>query len=206
MRNGTFHWDGLTDRGSFSKIKTLVEVTWELQFPKPTSDDESLRRKLEHWGILLAAKNWARYVMELKGWDYSRSFLHSVVCKKKKINKIIIIIIIIIIITIVRERETKKRLSGMEKLFWPNAKRVADCTYVGYLESGPCYHAVNLRLLRSFGLRKLKQLKLLIWYASRENASFLRSRLLWGVFEGISSFHAAYLKVNKPHVQLCGWY
>ena len=39
----------------------------------------------------------------------------------------------IIIIIIVRERETKKRLSGMEKLFWPNAKRVADCTYVGYL-------------------------------------------------------------------------
>ena len=55
------------------------------------------------------------------------------VCKKKNNNKVItIIIIIIIIITIVRERETKKRLSGMEKLFWPNAKRVADCT-VGYL-------------------------------------------------------------------------
>ena len=53
--------------------------------------------------------------------------------KNNNNNKIIIIIIIIIIITIVRERETKKILSGMEKLFWPNAKRVADCTYVGYL-------------------------------------------------------------------------
>ena len=53
--------------------------------------------------------------------------------QKNNNNNNKIIIIIIIIITIVRERETKKSLSGMEKLFWPNAKRVADCTYVGYL-------------------------------------------------------------------------
>ena len=60
---------------------------------------------------------------------FTKLFAFGGMQKNNNNNKIIIIIII----TIVRERETKKSLSGMEKLFWPNAKRVADCTYVGYL-------------------------------------------------------------------------
>ena len=59
---------------------------------------------------------------------FTKLFAFGGMQKNNNNNKIIIIIII----TIVRERETKKSLSGMEKLFWPNAKRVADCTYVGY--------------------------------------------------------------------------